>query len=209
MHELARWLTSSQDYFQRMGWTGVLLYAGVIVLVQLFLAPLSPAAIAGGLIFGIGRGFVAITLGTAIGSALNFVLARYVARGFVASRIQRNEKFQLIDTAIGREGWKIIALLRLCPIPFGFANFAYGLTAIPFPHYYFATLVAIVPGNFFFVWLGATANAGLEAALGTDRPRHPFEYVLMALGLVAGFAAVMYLGKIARVALKRVESPSG
>ncbi|MES2568485.1 MAG: VTT domain-containing protein [Verrucomicrobiota bacterium] len=201
MSALIHWLTASQDYFHQLGWLGVLAYAGLIVLVQLFLGPLSPVAIAGGFIFGMRDGFLALTLGTAAGAAVNFLIARHAARDAIARRIGQNEKFRVIDNAIGNEGWRIILLLRFCPVPYGFANYAYGLTAISFLPYFLTTIVAVVPANLFFSWLGASAQAGLEAALGSNRPRHPFEYALMGIGILAGFAAMAYIGKIARTAL--------
>ena len=152
--------------------------------------------------FGLGRGLLAITIGTATGAALNFILSRRFARGPIARRLERNPKFQLIDAAIGREGWKIIALLRFCPIPFGFANYAYGMTAIAFWPYFLATVIAIIPGNLLFAWIGATANVGLEVALGTNRPRHPAEYALFGAGLVAACVAMAYIGRVARTALR-------
>jgi uncharacterized membrane protein YdjX (TVP38/TMEM64 family) len=205
MTALTEWLTSSQDYFRNLGWTGIVIWAVVIVVAQLFVIPLSPVAIAGGFMFGLGRGLLAIEVGTAIGAALNFLIARYAARDALARRLEQNEKFRLIDAAIGREGWKIIAMLRFCPIPFGFANYAYGLTAIRFWPYFLATIVAIIPGNLLFVWMGATAQAGLEVLLGANRPRHPMEYVLLVLGLCAGFVAMTYIARIARAAVAKVE----
>jgi uncharacterized membrane protein YdjX (TVP38/TMEM64 family) len=208
MTALIHWLTASQEYFRDLGWIGVAAWVGVIVLVQLVLAPLSPVAIAGGFVFGLSRGFIAITLGTAAGAALNFIIARHVARNAIAHRLERHAKFQLIDRAIGREGWKIVALLRFCPIPFGFANLAYGLTAIPFWPYFLATIIAIIPGNLFFVWLGASAHVGLEVMLGTQRPHHPLEYAMLAIGLCAAFAAMAYIAKIARAAMQSLPDPS-
>jgi uncharacterized membrane protein YdjX (TVP38/TMEM64 family) len=201
MSRLIEWLNASQQWFQDLGWLGVLAYAGLIVLVQMGMAPLSPFAVACGVFFGFGRGLLAVELGTTLGAALNFWISRHVARGAVASRLARNEKFRLIDEAIGREGWKIIALLRFCPVPFGLANYCYGLTAVRFWPYLLATIVAIVPGNCFFVWIGASAQVGLEALTGTGRPRHPFEYVLMGVGLMAAFVALVYVTRLARAAV--------
>lgn len=207
MSVLLDWFTQHvlalQHSFLEMGLLGMLAYAGLIAVFQMTMLPLSPIAIAGGFIFGVQRGFFVITLGTAAGAAINFLIARHVARGPFEKRLFRNEKFRLIDTAIGREGWKIVALLRFCPIPFGFANFCYGLTAIRFWPYFLATVFAIVPGNFFFVWLGATASEGIQAVMGAGRPRHPAEYILMAAGLVAGFTALAYVTKLARAAVAR------
>lgn len=206
MTALTHWLVTSQEFFHRLGWLGIVAYAALIVLVQLCLAPLAPLAVAGGFIFGLGGGFAAITLGTGSGAAINFLISRHLARDAIAHRIEKHEKFRLIDAAIGREGWRIIAMLRFCPIPYGFANYAYGLTAIPFWPYLIATLLAIIPGNVFFVWLGASAQVGLDAVLGSGRQRHPIEYVMLGVGLLAGLSAMIYTGKIARAALARGEA---
>ena len=201
MSALTQWLTSSEEFFQRLGWLGVFAYAAGVVVIQLFCAPLSPVGVTAGLVFGLGRGFTTMAIGTALGAAINFALSRTVLRGPVARRLEGNEKFRLIDAAIGREGWKIVALLRFCPIPFGLANYAYGLTAIPFWPYISATVLAVIPGNLFFVWLGVTAHAGLAAAAGTQQARHPGEYAMLGIGLVAGFCALAYITKIARAAV--------
>jgi uncharacterized membrane protein YdjX (TVP38/TMEM64 family) len=201
MSALLHWLTSSGEYFHQLGWWGVLLFAAGIVVAQMFIAPLSPVALAAGLIFGFGRGWLALTLGTAVGAAINFLIARYLARGPIARRLEKNEKFRLIDAAIGREGWKIVALLRFVPMPFGLANYAYGLTAIRFWPYLLASVAAIVPANTFLVYLGYTAQAGLAVASGAARPRHPGEYALLAVGLVAFFFALRHITKIARTAV--------
>ena len=203
MSALTHWLSASQDFFHQLGWLGILAYIGLMVVVTLSMAPLSPVSIAAGFIFGLRGGLIAVTLGTAAGAAINFLISRHVAREAISRRLAKNEKFQLIDEAIGREGWRVIALLRFCPLPFGFANYAYGLTAIPFWPYMMGTVLAIIPANVFFVWLGAGAHAGMEVALGTNRPRHPFEYAMMGFGLVAGLAAMIYIGKVARTAINR------
>ena len=201
MSSLLQWFTSSQDFFIQRGWVGVLLFAGAIVVMQMFIAPMSPVAIAAGFGFGFGRGWVAITIGTALGATVNFLISRYVARGPVARSLEKNEKFRLIDAAIGKEGWKFVFLIRFVPMPFGLANYAYGLTAIPFWPYLLASIVAIIPANTFLVYLGHTAHAGLAVASGAERPRHPGEYVLLAIGVVAAFFALRHISKVARAAV--------
>jgi len=201
MSVLITWLTHSQQYFQNMGWLGVLAFAGVTLAVQLFLAPTSPLAIAGGLFFGFSGGLVSIEIGTTLGIVVNFLIARYVARNAIAHRLEKHEKFRLIDEAIGREGGKIVLLLRFCPIPFGLSNFCYGLTAVRFWPYFFASMIGIIPGNLFFTWLGTTAHDSLSAVLGGHRDRHPIEYVMMFVGVAAGFIALTYISRIARAAV--------
>ncbi len=201
MSALINWLIASQQFFHNMGWLGLLAFAGIGLVVNLCLAPMSPVAIAGGFIFGFGEGLIAIWLGTTAGIVVNFLIARYIARDAIAHRFGKNEKFRLIDEAIGREGGKIVLLLRLCPIPFGLSNFCYGLTAVRFWPYFFASVVGIIPGNLFFTWLGSTAHESLAAVLDSHRARHPIEYVMMFTGLIAGFAALTYITRIARAAV--------
>ena len=201
MSAFTDWLTSSKDYFLHLGWLGVLLFAGGIVLAQMFCAPLSPVAIAGGLIFGFSRGLVALELGTALGAVVNFLLSRYLLRGPFARRLAANEKFRLIDAAIGREGWKIVGLLRFVPMPFGLANYCYGLTAIPLLPYTAATVVAILPANAFLTWFGATSHDALAAASGAQAATPPGKIVFTVVGLIAFFIALRQLTKIARRAL--------
>ena len=205
MSALTHWLTSSQDYFRELGWLGVLLYAGAIVLLGVVCAPLSPAAVAGGMMFGFGRGFVAITLGTGGAAVVNFLISRYLLREPIARRLEKNEKFRLIDEAIGREGWKIVGLLRFVPMPFGVANYGYGLTAIPLLPYTLATVAAIIPANAFLTWVGVTAGEGVAVATGAGHARHPGEYVFLGLGLIAFFLALRQITKIARSALAKRE----
>ncbi len=202
MSALIHWLASSQDYFLHLGLWGILLFAALDVVVQMGMMPLSPLAVAAGAIFGFWHGLLAMEIGTAIGLALNFLIARYVARGPITRLLARNDKFRLIDQAIGREGGKIVFMLRLCPLPFGLSNFCYGLTAVRFWPYFFASVAGIIPGNFFFTWVGASANAGLQDTLGAShKQHHPFEYVMMGVGLVSAFFVLSYVARLAKAAV--------
>jgi uncharacterized membrane protein YdjX (TVP38/TMEM64 family) len=194
-------LAQSQETFQHLGALGVLIYSAGIVVLGAAIVPLSPLAMGAGAIFGFWGGFLAITLGTNGASALNFLIARYVARKPISRRLANHEKFRVIDAAVGREGWKIIALLRLCPLPFGLANYCYGLTAIRFWPYFIATFFAIIPANCFFVWLGASTHAFVE-----DRnAKHPGHMIILGVGLVAGFFALRYITRLAKAAVEKIE----
>ena len=210
LHWLSNLVHSSHDKFARLGWLGVLAYAGLIVLLQMVAVPLAPFALGAGEVFGFWKGVITITVGTNAGAAINFLISRYIARNAVNRWLGHHEKFRLIDSAIGREGWKIIALLRLCPLPFGLANYAYGLTAVRFWPYCLATFVAIIPANCFFVWLGMSARQGLAAATGhAEQARTPGEWTLTAVGLIAFFFALRHITKLAKAAVAKADQPLG
>ena len=203
MNFITQKILAMEHFFQGLGWLGVLSYALAIVVIQMVCAPLSPVAIGAGLIFGLGRGFAAVALGTGLGAIVNFLISRHLARTTVQRWLAHHEKFKLIDAAIGREGWKIIALLRFCPIPFGIANYCYGLTAVRFAPYCFATVCAVTPANFFFVWFGASSQDALRTVSGAAQASQPGKIVFTIIGLVAFFAALTYVTKIAKAAVAR------
>lgn len=60
-----------------------------------------------------------------------------------------------MDKAIGKEGFKIILLLRLSPIfPFALSNYFYGVTAVNFVDYITGTMLGFLPGTLAYVYGG-------------------------------------------------------
>ncbi|MEI8309958.1 MAG: VTT domain-containing protein [Verrucomicrobiota bacterium] len=162
--------------------------------------PLIPFAVTGGILFGIVGGMTWVVAGSTLGAAAGFLVSRYMARGWVARLVSKNPKLLLIDQAIHREGWKIIALLRMCPLPFGFSNYAYGLTKVSFWHYLGATAIGILPAEVVSVCLGA---AGREIAdvKGSAELR-----VLAWVGAAALVIAIIVLRKIVRKHLAEMQA---
>jgi uncharacterized membrane protein YdjX (TVP38/TMEM64 family) len=184
-----------ENYLHSIGTMGplaalvfVLSFAGLSMLGL----PLIPFAVMGGILFGVVGGMVWVIAGSTLGAAAGFLVGRYVARERVAGLVGKNPKLAGIDLAIRREGWKIIALLRMCPLPFGFSNYAYGLTNVSFWHYLGATAIGILPAEVVSVCLGA---AGREIA---DVKGSPELRVLAWVGAAALLAAIYTLNRIVR-----------
>src|SRR5262245_10962626 len=129
--------SSLADFFQgmidRLGLWAPVLYGLFYAVAVVALVPASPLTILAGALFGPVVGVVVVSLASTTGAALAFLVARYLARNAVARRVQKDPRYAAIDRAIGEEGWKIVALLRLSPaVPFNLQNYLYGLTAIGF-----------------------------------------------------------------------------
>ena len=201
--DIRDWMIGFGEWSSQQGFLGILAYVVALTLVTILCVPCSPLVLAGGAVYGPVVGSFAVLAGLALGASGGFLIARYVARSPLERRIQDNPRFTMIDTAIGLEGWKIVGLLRLCPLPFGISNYAYGLTSITFWHYLGATLVGILPSTIMFVYMGALGMESLEAmAEGKESGRGVLEYVMMALMLVAGIAALTIIGRIVKRAIQ-------
>ena len=202
LQQFIHWLESLQTSLKDPGLIEIIAFAGIFAATQMTaVIPGSPIGMAAGLFFGFGKGWVAVTLGCALSATINFLISRHLARDFVARRLETHPKFRLIDSAIARGGWKIIALLRFVPIPFGIANYAYGITPVRFWPYFGATMLATIPANMLFVSMGATFKGSVATLFSKDRPHSPLEIALPLVGVVAAFVAFRYVSKLASAAV--------
>jgi uncharacterized membrane protein YdjX (TVP38/TMEM64 family) len=201
LEQLVQFLERLQQSIQDMHGLGILAFAGIFVVAQMILIPVAPIGLAFGLFFGFTYGSLGLMLGCTVGASINFLISRHLARAAVTRWLGANEKFRMIDSAVAREGWKIVALLRFVPIPFGVANYCYGLTPVRFWPYLAATCAAIIPANSLFVWMGSTFHGSLSSLVGKGRPHHPLEYVFLGVGLLAALLVLRYVAKVARNAV--------
>ncbi len=185
------WIEAFRLWAKQFGVAGIFIYGGFFALVTVLLLPCLPLTILAGFTFGLVGGFVAVMFGISISAAVGFLFSRHLARGAVVRQIEGHPRFKAIDAAIAREGWKIVGLLRMCPVPFGITNYLYGVTAIPFWRYMLATIVGMTPGNLLFVYLGAMGKRT------TEGPHDPIEYVLGGFTLVALIGVTVILRRIA------------
>ena len=186
-----------------LGVIGAALFAVLIAVSSLCLLPASPFIIAASAVFGFSLGLLTSAVGIILGAASGYFLSRLFLRKDVADQLKSRPSFKAIDQAIAEEGWKIVLLLRLCPIPFGLANYLYGLTAIPFLPYLITTLLGAVPGLILFSHLGSAGKAGLQALASGNLNKGGGEIVLLGLSLAATIVLVVLLPRIARRALEK------
>jgi uncharacterized membrane protein YdjX (TVP38/TMEM64 family) len=185
------------------GLIGLLFFAVVLAVSSLFFFPASPVIIATAAVFGFQLGVLGAVTGIGLGATLGFFLSRSFLRKDVAERLRRHPKFRAIDLAIEEEGWKVVALLRLCPIPFGLANYFYGLTAIRFQPYLWTTILGSLPSVLLFCHLGSAGKAGLEALATGNFQKGTGEIALLVLSVLATLIALFFLPRFARRAVAK------
>lgn len=192
------WLKEFQSWISMLGPLGGVLYGLAYVIGAVLFVPGAVLTLAAGYLFGFGWGIVIVWLAATAAAALAFLIARYLARERVEKLARRNEKFGALDRAIGENGWKVVGLLRLSPlIPFSLSNYLYGLTSVRFLPYVVASAVGMLPGTFLYVYLGAAGRS-----LGTKGQKSPWEWALLATGLLATAAVTVILARVAKKELR-------
>ncbi|MGJ3241573.1 MAG: TVP38/TMEM64 family protein [Opitutales bacterium] len=196
---LRDWIETFNAWVGDLGPIGYLVFIVGYALAAVGFVPGSILTIGAGLTFGLIGGTVAVSVASTTGAAIAFLLARYFLRDRFKKQFADSARFQAIDRAIGREGGKIIFLLRLTPvIPFSLSNYLYGLTAVKFPAYVLASWLGMLPGTVLYVYIGTLGKTGLEAAgEGVQTGR----LIIQGIALVALIAVTVLITRIARKAL--------
>lgn len=196
---VATWMKSFSGWAGHLGPAGFLLFVVVYASATVLFAPGWPLTIGAGLAFGLIEGTAAVSLGSIIGASFAFLIARFFARAQIEALTSRNERFARIDHAIGREGANLIFLLRLSPIiPFNLSNYFYGITAVRFWRYFFASWTGMLPGTVLYVYLGTIGKAGSESG-----QRSTSHWIGLGIGLIATIIATLLATRLAQNALRR------
>lgn len=153
-----------------------LLFIAMSIGTSLVFVPRTILAAAGGLLFGLWWGLLWSTIGSTLGSVLGFLLARYVNAGLVdASTLPR---LAPVLKAAEQGGWRVVALLRLLPLPNTPVNYALGVTRLSLASYTIGSALGMLPASFVYAQLGASGELALSG-------RHWIMPTVVALVLLA------------------------
>jgi uncharacterized membrane protein YdjX (TVP38/TMEM64 family) len=135
------------------------------------------------------------------GATAAFLLGRTLLRDWASRKVAKSPKARAIDSAVEREGFKLVLLLRLSPVfPFNVLNYALSLSKVRLGTYVVASFLGMLPGTALYVYLGALAPAAAEltsSASGAGTAQR----VLYVGGLGATVAVAVIATRAARRAL--------
>jgi uncharacterized membrane protein YdjX (TVP38/TMEM64 family) len=177
----------------------ILIMAAVVVL----LLPGILFTTGAGFVFGLLEGTLYVVLGTTLGAALAFLIARYLfgrrARHFIVA----HSRLRVVSEEMTRHDWKVVLLTRLIPFfPSKISNYFFGMTGFSFRGYVLGSLVGFIPFSLHNVYLGSIA-ADLATLGNQEIGRSPLEWVLYATGFIATVVAIVFFNRLARRALHR------
>jgi uncharacterized membrane protein YdjX (TVP38/TMEM64 family) len=199
------YITHAQRTLGEMEVWGGILYPLVIAACNLLLLPGGVLMMASGLFFGLWWGFFLNLAGTLLGAAVAFGVSRKLGRQWVARRLMRYRKWEMLDGAIADDGWKIIFLSQVHPLfPTSLLNYLYGVTRIHFGVCMLWVAIAQAPGLFLYAYLGTLTQLGLRLWRGVNHPQL-LEYIVWLGGLLVTIAVTIALARLAWRLLAHVE----
>lgn len=145
--ELQQWIeTDVADWIEQLGPWGPIAYIAFFAGSMLFAPiPTAPAPIIAATVFGGALGFLYTLIGTAIGSAICFWLARKLGRPALR-RLMSQAAVDKVDELGERLGLRLLIVLRLFPIAgVDYVSYAAGLTQMRFGIYIVVSILASAP----------------------------------------------------------------
>ena len=189
-----------------LGFWGPLFVAAFYVPAAVLFLPGSVITLGAGFLFGVPIGFVTVLVGANLGAWAAFLVARSIAGNWVEQKVKGNPKFLAIDRALGREGFKIVLLLRLSPVfPFDLLNYALGITKVSFRNFALASAIGMVPGTLMYVYFGSAARSLTDVATGKVEGGLAGQ-AFFWVGLIMTIVVALFVTRLARKSLKEAEA---
>lgn len=197
------------DLVDNWGPLGYIAYIAVYSGLELLAVPAIPLTMTAGAIFGVIPGTMIVSFAATVAATGAFLISRYIARDKVLEWAKSNPKFAAIDKAIGKDGFRVVALLRLSPLlPLAASNYLYGLTSVDIASYVAASWIGMLPGTLAYVAAGTYGKELLIGeglgVVGSGTGGFQAWHVALAVGFTG--LAVYYVGKLAKNALAELES---
>ena len=199
---IAGYLPEFSAWVEGLGFWGPVVFVVGYAVATVGFIPGSLLTLAGGAIFGLAEGTALVFIGASLGATAAFLASRYLVRGAVERRVATEPRFAAIDRAVGREGFKIVLLLRLTPVvPFVLLNYALGLTRVQLRDYVSA-FIGMLPATLLYVYYGKVVGDVARVAAGVGEEQGWGTWVVTGIGLVATIVVIALVTRIARRALR-------
>jgi len=204
------WLQAVITWVRGFGALGGLIYGLIYAAGTVIIIPGTLLTAVAGLLYGVLMGVLIVSPASVLGATAAFILGRYVARDWVARKLQRAPKFIAIDRAIERNGFLVVLLMRLEPvfIPFALLNYGLGITRVRLRDYVLASWIGMLPATILYVYLGSIAG-DVARLLHGDFSHSVITRWLFWLGLAATALLVLLLVRIGRRALREQIAATG
>lgn len=150
---------------------------------------------------GVIIGFCLSLFAVIIGCVLSFLMAKFLLKSTVESYISKNHpNLKAIVKAVETQGFKIVLLMRLAPLPTALVNYALSITNIGIDKFVLGTFGCSIK-----VLVGLYAAGTIESLADGEGGSTTLNIVMMFVGLVSLVIVVGWIGIRAKRELENIK----
>jgi uncharacterized membrane protein YdjX (TVP38/TMEM64 family) len=201
---IASWTIALAGRVRGAGAPGVAAYVAVYIGATIAGIPGSILTLAAGFAYGPVWGLAVASPASVAGATAAFLLGRTVLRDWAVRAMGGSPRGRAIATAVERDGFKIVLLLRLSPVvPFNALNYGLSLTNVRPGTYVIASAIGMLPATALYVYLGSLAPTAAQLSTAAEAGGAG-RTILYVAGLIATIVVVVVATRAARRALSTV-----
>ena len=200
-HFVGEYIPFAEQWIDHLGMLGPVVFIVVYSVLTACFFPSNVLGLGAGAMFEFWHGIIVMAFATLTGAILMFVIARWIMKKRVEKMLEGHPKLLAVDEAVSREGFKLMFLLRLSPVPYAPLSYVLGSSKVRFLPYILAT-VGMFLSNIPIVYYGYVAKHVMKLTGHTES--YPMShYVGLFAGLVVAIVTTVYVSFVVRRALKR------
>lgn len=154
-----------------------------------------------GYLYGLIYGPVIVEVCSAVGVAIAHVTMKKFCRSFIIKRFYNDSMTAVISVVDGKHGFKVVALTRLTPLPFGLQNSLFSLTDIPLLSYVSASSLGMLPTAVLNCYMGTTLRSMSDIL--TDETNQKTGWIVLVVQILFTIALMCFVVRKARAELKK------
>jgi uncharacterized membrane protein YdjX (TVP38/TMEM64 family) len=138
-----------------------------------------------GFVYGM-KGWFIVATANVIGSVCSFIVSRSVLKSFVSRLTEKNTQFAALSLVLKHDGLKLLAMIRLCPLPYSLSNGAIStIPTVTWQNFGLATAIA-TPKLLLHIFVGSQLGNLAENGEKMDTKTKVISYISIAVGSIIG-----------------------
>ncbi|CAJ0762506.1 19845_t:CDS:10, partial [Entrophospora sp. SA101] len=141
-----------------------------------------------------------IIIGDVLAALGTFLFGKYIFSDWVVTQVEKRPMFKALNAVIAEEGWKIVVMLRLTPLPFNLISYFFSVSSINLLTFLWATVIGVIPGTFNAVWIGSL----VKSLSGIDKPNlEKKDIVIITMNFIIAACCVIALSILGKRSLRK------
>jgi len=184
-------------------WGNLILIICYIIIAFPVAVGYTAVGLACGFLYGPIEGVLTTFIGAQIvGSSISFWLCGTLFKEWFEKKLKENKKADAVLKSVRRNGFKIIVMSRLTPIPFGLQNALFGVSGVKFLPYTIATIMGMLPEAFIWCYFGSKARE-INDIIHGEADFGVWQKVILAVEIISAVLLIFILGFLGKRAMNK------